>query len=472
MEDKSFSKILKLIPVIIAIVFALTLFIWLTIGIKQILTPTVLTIIIITILLPFKEENRTIKVLIGAIIFLYLSWFISLIAVTLVPFIIALILSYIFNPIVTFFEKKGISRTWGTILLMIILSLLFILILLFIIPALLDELTGFISQIPVIKTKILELFNILKNHENVAIPEKFQWIKKLADYTPPPELQALMDNLIKKFEESIPDIANTIWNFITNTFSNIIGFILGLLSLIIIPVLMFYMLKEANEIKEFFISLIPEKNKNTVVSLISDIDIALSNFLRGQLLVATAVGVLIGLGLYVIGIKYSLLIGIFAGVTNLIPYLGIIMSISIALLMALFKSPVIYSIISVLIVFGIVATLENSLIAPKILGDSLHLNPLLIMLAIIIGGHLHGFYGMVFAIPAMCVLKVLFDRWYNSINKKEEHTEDTENKEEEKEEKKEKQQKNNQKKEKKGSNKPGWQNPFRRITGAFRRTKK
>jgi predicted PurR-regulated permease PerM len=471
MEDKSFSKILKLIPVIIAIVFVLTLFIWLTIGIKQILTPTVLTIIIIAILLPFKEENRTIKILIGAIIFLYLSWFISLIAVTLVPFIIALIFSYIFNPIVTFFEKKGISRTWGTILLMVILFLVLILILLFIIPALLDEITGFINQIPVIREKIVELFDILKNRENIAIPEKFQWIKKIADFSPSPELQALIDNLIKKFEESIPDIANKIWDFITNTFSNILGFILSLLSLIIIPVLMFYMLKEAKEINEFFISLIPEKNKRTVLSLISDIDIALSNFLRGQLLVATAVGVLIGLGLYVIGIKYSLLIGIFAGVTNLIPYLGIIMSIAIALLMALFKAPVIYSIISVLIVFGIVATLENSLIAPKILGDSLHLNPLLIMLAIIIGGHLHGFYGMVFAIPAMCVLKVLFDRWYDNRNKQDE-TPSNKTEEKKEEEKKEKQQKNSQKKEKKWQNKPGWSNPFKKIMGIFKRPKR
>jgi len=145
LEDKHFSRLLKLIPTIIAILFVLTLFIWLTIGIKEILSPTVLTVILITILIPFQEENRTIKILIGAIIFLYTAWFVSLIATILVPFAIALILAYIFDPVVTFLEKKGWSRSKGALLLIVSLLLGFFILLLFVIPALAQEITGFIS---------------------------------------------------------------------------------------------------------------------------------------------------------------------------------------------------------------------------------------------------------------------------------------------------------------------------------------
>lgn len=422
MEDKHFSRLLKLIPAIIAILFVLTLFVWLTIGIKEILSPTVLTVILITILIPFKEENRTIKVLIGAIIFLYTAWFVSLITTILVPFAIALILAYIFDPVVTFLEKKGWSRSKGALLLIASLLLGFIILLLFVIPALAQEITGFISQIPQIQAKIIEIFNMLKNLKGANVPEQFRWIQKIAEYEVPPELQNLTQSLIKKVEESIPMVANKTWSFLTGAFSGILQFVLSLLSLIIIPVLTFYMLKEMNNIRNFAFDLVPAKNRDIVISICHDINIALANFLRGQLLIASIVGILTGTGLFFIGIKFSLLIGLLAGISNVVPYLGGIVTVSTAILMALFTENPVISIVLVILLSSAISFLENSFLSPKILGESLELNPLLIMLAILIGGHLYNFWGMLLAIPSTCVLKVLFDRWYKSY-KQEEKTE-------------------------------------------------
>ncbi|MEQ8223891.1 MAG: AI-2E family transporter [Candidatus Eremiobacterota bacterium] len=412
MEDKHFSRLLKLIPAIIAILFVLTLFIWLTIGIKEILSPTVLTVILITILIPFKEENRTIRILIGAIIFLYMAWFVSLIATTLVPFAIALILAYIFDPVVTFLEKKGWSRPKGALFLIASLLLGFIILLLFVIPALTGEITGFIKQIPQIQAKIIEIFNMLKNLKGANVPEQFRWIQKIAEYEIPPEFQNLAQSLIKKLEETIPQVANKAWSFLAGAFSGILQFVLSLLSLIIIPVLTFYMLKEMNNIRNFAIDLVPAGKRDFVISICHDINIALSNFLRGQLLIASIVGILTAIGLFFIGIKFSLLIGLLAGISNVVPYLGGIVTVSTAILMALFTEHPIVSIILVIALSSGISFLENSFLSPKILGETLELNPLLIMLAILIGGQLYSFWGMLLAIPFTCVLKVLFDRWY------------------------------------------------------------
>jgi len=419
LEDKPFSRLLKLIPAIIAILFVLTLFIWLTLGIREILSPTVLTVILITILIPFKEENRTIKVLIGAIMFLYMAWFVSLIATVLVPFAVALILAYIFDPVVTFLEKKGLSRSKGSLILIASLLLGFIIILLFIIPALAEEITGFIRQIPQIQAKIIEIFNMLQNLKDANLPEQLEWIKKVAEYKIPAEFKDLTSSLIKKIEESIPQVANKTWSILTGAFSNILQFVLSLLSLIIIPVLTFYMLKEMNNIKGFVLDLVPGKNRKWVISICHDINIALSNFLRGQLLIASVVGILTATGLFFIGIKFSLLIGLLAGISNVVPYLGGIVTVSTSVLMALFTENPVISIILVIALSSGISFLENSFLSPKILGESLELNPLLIMLAILIGGHLYSFWGMLLAIPCTCILKVLFDRWYKQYKDEE-----------------------------------------------------
>ncbi|HPZ09757.1 MAG TPA: AI-2E family transporter [Candidatus Eremiobacteraeota bacterium] len=418
MEDKHFSRLLKLIPTIIAIVFVLTLFLWLTLGIRQILSPTILTVILITILIPFKEENRTIKILIGAILFLYIAWFVYLISSVLIPFAIAMILAYIFDPVVTFFERKGISRTKATLILMGLLLVGFAIILLFIIPALIQEISGFIGQIPHIQAKLIEIFNMIKNIEDTNVPKQFEWIKKISEYEIPQELKDLANTLIEKTKESIPQVANRIWSFLTGVFSSLIQFILSLISLIIIPILTFYMLKEMNNIKNFAISLVPEENKPWIISICQDINKALASFLRGQLLVASFVGICTAIGLYFIGIKFSLFIGLLAGISNMVPYLGAIVAITPTVLLALFTPNPIMSIILVILMTLIISFLENSIVSPKILGDSLELNPLLIMLAILIGGQLYGAWGMLLAIPCTCVLKVLFDRWYKNYKSK------------------------------------------------------
>jgi len=445
MNDNFLTRALQLSPVIIAILLVVILFVWLTIGIKEALTPTVLTVIIITILTPFQKEHRTIRVLIGAILFLYVAWFISLIASTLVPFLVAMVLAFIFDPCVTYLEKKGMSRTKATAILMLILFLLLVIILLVILPALIQETTGFVKQIPAITQKLEEWFISLQHLDNEDVPKQLQWLKNLLDaYREiPPAIQDFVDSILSEVEKSVPQITKKVSSFLGDIFSSILMVILGILNLLIIPVFMFYMLKEAPEIRNFAISLIPFKYKENAISISSEIFLSLTNYIRGQIIVACVIGTLSAAALYLLGIKYALLIGVIAGVSNIIPYLGPIIGATPAVLVALFKDDPVVSVISVIVAFAIIQTLESSVISPRILGESLKLPPLLIMLAIIVGGKLHGFLGMLLAIPCVCVLKVLFDRWYKQhrtlkvklkkkILKKEKEEEDSEkNKKEE-----------------------------------------
>jgi len=414
MNDNFLTRALQLSPVIIAILLVVILFVWLTIGIKEALTPTVLTVIIITILTPFQKEHRTIRVLIGAILFLYAAWFISLIASTLVPFLVAMVLAFIFDPCVTYLEKKGMSRTKATGILMLILFLLSVIILLVILPALIQETTGFVKQIPAITQKLEKWFMSLQHLEDEDVPKQLQWLKNLLNsYREiPPAIQDFIDSILSEVEKSVPHITKKVSSFLGDIFSSILMVILGILNLLIIPVFMFYMLKEAPEIKNFAVSLIPFKYKENVISISSEIFLSLTNYIRGQIIVACVVGTLSAVALYILGIKYALLIGVIAGASNIIPYLGPIIGATPAVLVSLFKDDPVVSVISVIVAFAIIQTLESSVITPRILGESLKLPPLLIMLAIIVGGKLHGFLGMLLAIPCVCVLKVLFDRWY------------------------------------------------------------
>ena len=415
-QENFLSKTLKLTPVITAIMLVVVLFVWFTIGIREVLSPTVLTIIIITILTPFQKENRTIRILVGAVLFLYIAWFISLIATALVPFLISVVLAFMFDPFVTGLQKKGFSRSKATMILMLILALILAIFLLIIVPALINEASSFISQIDVIKDKVKEWILSLQHLEDENVPPRLEWIKKiLSDYQQvPPKAQEFIDSVLSEIEKSAPQITKKVSAFLANIFSSILQVVIGLLTLLIIPIFMFYILTAAPEIIEFGITLIPLRYKESVTSIVGEICKSLSNYIRGQLIVALAVGTLSAIALHILGIKYALLIGVIAGVTNIIPYLGPIMGATPAILLALFKPNPTLAVISVIIAFWLIQTLEGSIITPKILGESLELPPILIMLAIIVGGTLHGFTGMLLALPCVCVLKVLFDRWYKS----------------------------------------------------------
>ena len=402
MKDSYPDKIIKLIPAIITVLFFFTFFKQLILSFETILTPTVLTAITIIILLPFRKEYKVVNTLIIITGFLYGIWFLSLIKSIVIPFTIAIILAYISDPVVLYLEKKGISRAKGAMLLIGVIVLLFIIMLLFIIPALVSNISDFVIQIPSMKNNLIEWFNKL---------QKIEFFRKLGEYKIPPYLEEAIDKLLADIQNSSRELSNKSVSFITESFSSVMHFLLGLLELLIIPVFVFYMLEEKNEIRKFCVSFIPMEKREAIFSMTDDINNTLSTFLRGQLFNCTVIGTLTGIALFLTGIKFSLLIGVFTAVMTFIPYAGNIIGPSPGLILALFTSNPLVSIIAVLIIIVAMHLLDSYYLYPTVHGKTLNLSPLMIMMAVIIGGQLYGAAGMFLAIPLICVLKVLLRGW-------------------------------------------------------------
>ncbi len=396
------DKIIKLIPAIITVLFFFTFFKQLIVTFETILTPTVLTVITIIVLLPFRKEYNVVNTLIIITGFLYGIWFLSLIKSIVIPFAIAIVLAYISDPVVVYLEKKGVSRSKGAILLIGVIVLFFIIMLLFLIPALAENISDFVSQIPYMKDKLIEWFNKL---------QKIEFFKKLGEYKIPPYLEEAINKLLEDVQNSGREFSNKSLSYITGSFSSVMHFLIGLLELLIIPVFVFYMLEEKNEISKFCVSFIPLKKRESIFSLTDEINNTLSTFLRGQLFNCTVIGTLTGIGLFLIGIKFALLIGVFTAVMTFIPYVGNIIGPSPALVLALFTSSPLISFVSVVIIIVAMHLLDSYYLYPTVHGKTLNLSPLMIMMAVIIGGQLYGAKGMFLAIPLICVLKVLLRGW-------------------------------------------------------------
>ncbi|HSR41486.1 MAG TPA: AI-2E family transporter, partial [Longimicrobiales bacterium] len=152
--------------------------------------------------------------------------------------------------------------------------------------------------------------------------------------------------------------------------------------------------------------LIPRERRDAVVSFISSYDDLLSRYLRGQITVALIVGTITGLGLWIARFPYAFLIGAVVAVFSVVPYLGLLLSLIPAVIVALLSGDVLASLAKVAVVYGIAQGLEGSLISPKIVGDSVGLHPVWVVLALAVGGFFFGFVGLLIAVPVAVGVKL------------------------------------------------------------------
>lgn len=264
-------------------------------------------------------------------------------------------------------------------------------------PPLIEELNALANRIPQYSIEIQKIID--------SVTQKYQRFKL------PSTFQLVVDNAIER-------IQNIILQFVERTTEVIIGILSRFFSLIMAPILAFYMLKDIETIKKNFWTLIPKESRKDIKQLLKKIDKVLIDYLKGQLLVSVVVGLLSMLGLYLLDINFYLIIGIFAGIMNLIPYLGVVFGILPAVFVASFKS--FQSILEVIVMFAFVQQLEGSLISPKIVGDKVGLHPILIIFSLLVGGELLGIIGMLLAVPVAGIIKVILNHYISraiKINK-------------------------------------------------------
>jgi predicted PurR-regulated permease PerM len=207
------------------------------------------------------------------------------------------------------------------------------------------------------------------------------------------------------------DLAGALQRLINAQVGNVVGYVSGLLALlgnvVLVPLVMFFLLKDGRTFKKSFISAVPNRYLELTVNVLHKMDLQLGAYLRGKLLLSMFVGLLSILALWMLGVDYFVVLGALNGLANLIPYLGPLLGGLTTVVVAVFTTGTFDAVPGIVVAFTIIQAIDNAVFQPLILARNVHLHPLTIILAIIIGGQFFGVLGLFLAVPAAGIVKVV-----------------------------------------------------------------
>lgn len=313
-----------------------------------------------------------------------------LLAPILSPFLIAALLAYLGDPLVDRLEAWKLSRTLSVSVVFLGIISLILLVFLFLVPVLETQVKRFITRIP----------EYIDWGTHILIP----YLRDTFGVDPSVlEVERLKAALTANWKEAGGFIRNAVQS-ISQSGLVILGVIVNLA---LIPILTFYLLRDWDHLTAYIHDLLPRSVEPTVVTLVRESDEVLGAFLRGQMLVMMALGTIYSVGLGLIGLEFALLIGLLAGVVSFVPYLGFIVGIGVAGLAVLFQTQDVFDLFWVLVVFGIAQAIEGSLLTPLLVGERIGLHPVTVIFAVLAGGQLFGFVGILLALPVAAIIAVV-----------------------------------------------------------------
>lgn len=321
----------------------------------------------------------------GFIAFLYLF------SGILMPFVAALILAYLLDPVVDRLQSAGMSRLWGTVLVMLLVTFAFVVVLLSVAPVLVNQLASFISKAPGYVARIQTLIT----EQGGPLIERFGGSERLS------EVQSALSG-------GLGDAAKWAGGVLTSIISGG-STIVGVISLLVLtPVIAFYLLLDWDHMIEKVDGWLPRQHAPVVRDLARQMDRTVAGFLRGQALLCLILGLFYAIALTILGLHFGFLIGIIAGVISFIPFVGSITGLLIGGGVAIAQFwPDYVSIIAVLGVFAIGQFIEGNILQPKLLGNAVGLHPVWLMFSLLAFGSLFGFVGVLLAVPVAAAIGVL-----------------------------------------------------------------
>lgn len=313
----------------------------------------------------------------------------------LLPLFIALGAAYVFDPLIDRFERWKIPRTWGILLLTLLIALALTGILLYVVPRLAQQLEELQTRLPGYwnraSTSLLPRLESFRQQHALEFDQGLAWLIEQAKSHGGALLAGVSAGLAASFRS--------------------LGSLLAkLVGLVIIPVMTFYLLRDFDELKAKATELIPPRRREWVVNFFGELDAALSSFIKGQITVALILSLIYSTGLFLFGCPAPLLIGLVAGFANLIPYLGLALGLLPAVLLTYLSGNGLAFTLGAGATFVVGQMLEGMVITPRIVGKSVGLHPVVVMVALMVGGTYFGFAGMILALPTTAVLVVVFRR--------------------------------------------------------------
>ena len=313
-----------------------------------------------------------------------------LLAPVLTPFLAAALLAYLGDPLVDRMEAKGLPRTAAVAIIFVFLLSALAGLLLLLVPALQHQLVALAKALP-------RYIDWAQANLAPWLSQNFGMDASLLDWS----------SLKTALQQNWSQMGGAAGGVMTWLSSSSMAFMAAAANLVLIPVVTFYLLRDWDHLVARLRGMLPRKWESTVVQLATDSDTVLGSFLRGQLLVMLVLGAVYSLGLWWVGLELALIIGVVAGLVSFVPYLGFIVGILLASIAAYMQFHEAYYLLLVAVVFGVGQALEGMLLTPLLVGDKIGLHPVAVIFAVMAGGQIFGFMGVMLALPVAAVIMVL-----------------------------------------------------------------
>ncbi len=338
---------------------------------------------------PMKDKiiniNITTSTIIKTFLIIIVLWFLIFIRGILGVFLVALLLTAALKPMVDWLEKRKIPRGLGIGILYLIFFAVISLALILSIPPIIQQTKQLSENFPAYWDKIISGLGAFRDFSSQ---------------------HGLLNNLHKiaaSFENNLSNFAENIFG----TISSIFG---GVTSFIFILVIAFYMTMEKNAAERIAALLIPKAYQEKLMELLNKLEIKIGLWLRGQIILMIIIGLTAFVGLTILGINYSLILGIIAGLTEIVPYFGPVLGAIPAIFIAFTQSP--YKALGVIVLYFIIQELENDIIVPKVMQKAVGLNPIVSIFALLIGAKIAGILGILLSIPVITSIIVIIKEFY------------------------------------------------------------
>ena len=302
------------------------------------------------------------------------------------PFILAGILALILNPAVNAAERRRVPRVAAVLGLYGIIAAVLAAGVFYLAPLVRQEFTALVAQGPAIAS----YFQDLADKEHVV------------------SVLGIPIDLRQAYNDSVRNLPGLLAGHLSSVVENVFMLVNWIFQTILVLLVAFFLVKDAHAIRRFFEELVPQGYRSDAHDVAADVYRMLGAYMRGQLAICALVGLVTGAALWIVGVPYSLALGIVAGVTAFIPFIGPFLGALPAVAVAAFVSQSSGKVVVVLVLYFVISNVIYNFISPKVFGDAVHLSPMLIIIAFVVGGYLGGILGLFVAVPVAAMLRILF----------------------------------------------------------------
>lgn len=311
---------------------------------------------------------------------LFALWFVYFVRDIIAIVFVALILSAVIDPLADWFAVRRVPRSVGVLIVYVILFSILGLLIGVLVPPLVQDIRDLASNFGAVWDRLVSGAMVFQEYSEQS-------------------------GFSKNIEEGLTSVQTALTKAVGGVFSTIVNIFGGLVSFVLILVLTFYMVVQEDGLRRMFKALVPDRYQGFTASTLGKIQRKITAWVKGQLVLSAVIGFLVYIGLAIVGLNYALALGLFAAFMEFIPYAGPFLAGAVAVFFALSQSTA--KAFLVVLVFIIIQQLENNILVPKVMQRAVGLNPIISIVALVIGAKLAGIAGAIFAIPVATALDVI-----------------------------------------------------------------